>query len=148
MSKDYPLTAEEFETIYSKVPRLTVEVIVQENGAIFLSKRSIEPCKGQWHIPGGTVYFGEALLVAVRRIAKRELKIDVERAVVVGYVEYPSHYENGLDSPVGIVFRVASFDGEIMTNSEATDSGWFKKAPKNMHADQDKFLLEHNYLEA
>ena len=106
-STEHPLSKVEFDTVYSKVPRLTVEVIISnEAGSIYLTKRALEPCKGQWHLPGGTVSFGELLFEAVRRIAKRELGIDVIKADSVGYIEYPSHFENGLDSPVGIVFEV------------------------------------------
>jgi myo-inositol-1(or 4)-monophosphatase len=48
MSKEkHPLTQQEFDSIYSKVPRLTVEVIVKDSKrGVFLTKRAIEPCKG------------------------------------------------------------------------------------------------------
>jgi 8-oxo-dGTP pyrophosphatase MutT (NUDIX family) len=145
----WPLKEEEFKSIYSKVPRLTVEIIVRnENGALYLTRRSIEPCKGQWHLPGGTVRFGEALLTAVRRIAMRELSIDILKTTNCGYIEYPSHYLRGLDSPVGLVFEVTDYSGNPAVNAEASDSGWFKKVPHDMHADQDVFLLEKGYLVA
>jgi ADP-ribose pyrophosphatase YjhB (NUDIX family) len=143
------LREEEYRYIYSKVPRLTVEIIVRdEGGALFLTRRSIEPCKGQWHLPGGTVRFGEALLIAVRRVAMRELSIDVRAAVNCGYIEYPSHYLSGLDSPVGLVFEVIDYSGNLAADTEASDSGWFTKLPHHMHADQDAFLLEKGYLVA
>lgn len=141
-----PLSQEEFDSIYSKVPRLTVEIIVRKGQAIYLTKRAIEPCKGQWHLPGGTVRFGEKLLDAVKRVAKRELDIDITKADLKGYIEYPSHYSNGLDSPVGIVFEVTKYDGELRQNHEASEGEWFTTMPQHMHADQDKFLLENSYL--
>ena len=148
MSKNqYPLTKKEFDTIYSKVPRLTVEIIVKnKDGAIYLTKRAIEPCKGQWHLPGGTVYFGESLFNAVKRIAARELNLKVLQADNKGYIEYPSHYLNGLDSPVGIVFEVLEYEGELWVDDEALEGDWFTKLPNNVHADQEKFLLKHKYL--
>jgi ADP-ribose pyrophosphatase YjhB (NUDIX family) len=82
-----PLTAEEFESIYSRVPRLTVDIVVRNSGgAVLLTKRTIPPCVGQWHLPGGTVRFGEALLDAVRRSAARELGIEVHQAAPNGYI--------------------------------------------------------------
>lgn len=144
-----PLEEEEYKYIYSKVPRLTVEIIVRdESGALYLTKRFVEPCKGQWHLPGGTVRFGEALLAAVHRVAMRELSIDVRTAINRGYIEYPSHYSSGLDSPVGLVFEVTDYGGTIAANDEASDSGWFTKLPQSMHADQDAFLLAKRYLAA
>ena len=144
---DNPLTPKEFEDIYSKVPRLTVEIVIKNNdGAIYLTKRAIEPCKGQWHLPGGTVRFGEPIQDAVKRIAKRELSISVNTMSNAGYIEYPSHYKNGLDSPVGIVFEVGFFSGTLKPNKESQGADWFTKTPENLHADQDSFLISHGYL--
>ena len=144
---DWPLNKEEFKYVYSKVPRMTVEIIVRdESGALYLTRRSIDPCKGQWHLPGGTVQFGESLIAAVRRVAMRELSINVRKADNRGYIEYPSHYLNGLDHPVGLIFEVDDYSGDLVANAEASDSGWFTKPPDDMHADQDKFLLANGYL--
>jgi ADP-ribose pyrophosphatase YjhB (NUDIX family) len=143
----YPLVKKEFDDIYSKVPRLTVEIILRNKGGeVYMTKRAIEPCKGQWHLPGGTVYFGESLLEAVRRVALRELGIKVQNATNTGYIEYPSHYLNGLDSPVGIVFEVTSYTGEPKVDDEAIAGNWFSELPANTHADQDTFLIQNDYL--
>jgi ADP-ribose pyrophosphatase YjhB (NUDIX family) len=140
MSNKYPLSEEEFWAIYKKVPRLTVEVVMLSNEGVLLTLRDIEPCKGLWHLPGGTVYFGEKLSDAIKRIAKRELNIRVKDAKLLGYIEYPSHYENGLDHPVGLAFKVLDWVGEIRPNIEAKNYAWFKKLPPNMHGDQSDFL--------
>jgi ADP-ribose pyrophosphatase YjhB (NUDIX family) len=145
----HPLNEEVYKYIYSKVPRLTVEIIVRDEiGAVYLTRRSIEPCKGQWHLPGGTVRFGEALLTTVRRVTMRELSIDVRKATSQGFIEYPSHYLHSLDSPVGLVFEVTDYSGSLVVNAEASDGDWFKTLPHGMHADQDAFLLENGYLVA
>lgn len=144
---NHPLSQQEFDSIYSRVPRLTVEIIVKNHrGEIFLTKRAIEPCKGMWHLPGGTVRFGELMSEAVKRIAARELSVEVEELVNKGYIEYPSHFLHDMDSPVGIVFEVTKFSGDLSVNSESENSGWFTKIPENMHADQDDYLLKHGYL--
>lgn len=143
------MTPEEFDAIYARVPRLTVEIILRnDEGQLYLTLRDIEPCKGQWHLPGGTVRFGEPMAEAVRRIAARELGIDVTGSTQTGYVEYPSHYRHGLDSPVGIVFEVGSYAGSITPNEEAADGSWFSVMPQNMHADQDEYLMTRGYLQA
>src|SRR6478736_6763167 len=72
---------------------------------VLLMLRDIPPNVGAWHIPGGTVLFGERLTDAVGRVARDELGIEVTVGDLLGYIEYPSHYENGLDSPVGLAFR-------------------------------------------
>jgi ADP-ribose pyrophosphatase YjhB (NUDIX family) len=144
---DHLLSQQEFDEIYSKVPRLTVEIIVNDAArGVYLTKRAIEPCKGQWHLPGGTVRFGEPLIEAVKRIALRELGMHVQQTHLVGYIEYPSHYEHGLDSPVGIAFEVTPAVKELKPNDEAADNGWFTELPSPMHAEQDVFLIAHNYF--
>ena len=134
------LSEEEYWSIYRKVPRLTVEIVITSGEGIYLTLRRIEPCKGLWHLPGGTVRFGERLIEAVRRIARRELGIEVEYAEMKGYIEYPSHYLCGLDCPVGIAFVVKSYAGTIAPNEEASQGGWFTKLPENMHEEQKDFL--------
>ena len=147
MADEFPLTKEEFDSIYSRVPRLNVEIILQGPDGIYLTKRDIEPCKGQWHLAGGTVYFGETLFESVKRIAKRELGIDVKTAEIIGYIEYPSHFTKGLDHPFGVAFKITDYTGEIKANKEANAAGWFKKLPKPMHTDQDKFLIKNKLIQ-
>ena len=142
-----PLSAAEYEYLYSRVPRLTVDlVLLNGSGAVFLAKRAIQPCQGLWHLPGGTVRYAEPLIDAVRRVARREIGIDVGAAKGNGFIEYPSHYLNGLGSPVGIVFEVTSFTGDVQVNLEAEDGRWFSHVPAGMHADQDAYLIEGGYL--
>lgn len=144
---EHPLSQKEFNSIFSKVPRLTVEIIVRnDSGEIYLTERAIEPCKGKWHLPGGTVRFGEPMTDAVKRIANRELNIHAITMKNVGYIEYPSHFQNGLDSPVGIVFEVTNFTGLPALNTESQKGRWLKSIPKNMHEEQDVFLVDSKYL--
>jgi ADP-ribose pyrophosphatase YjhB (NUDIX family) len=144
MVDKHPLSQKEFWEIYKKVPRLTVEIIIRSDDGIFLTLRNIEPCSGLWHLPGGTVRFGEKLLEAVSRVAKRELDIEVQDTKLLGYIEYPSHYENDLDSPVGIAFEVTKFDGQLKPNAEAKDCGWFDQLPSAMHQEQQDFLRQYS----
>lgn len=141
------LSESEYRFVYSKVPRLTVEILLRRGeGCVYLTKRAGGPCRGLWHIPGGTVRFAERLNVALGRIAASELSIHVVSSEMVGVVEYPSHFEQGLDSPVGLVFEVGEYEGSPRRNDEASDAGWFEELPEPMHRDQDVFLLEGGYV--
>jgi ADP-ribose pyrophosphatase YjhB (NUDIX family) len=135
-----PLPKEEFDAIYSRVPRLTVEVVISspERG-VLLSLRDIEPCKGMWHLPGGTVRFGEPLVEAVGRVARDELGLRVEAGEMLGYIEYPSHYENGLDCPVGVAFA-ARIEERLAADRTRLNVEWFNALPDNMHDEQKDFL--------
>jgi ADP-ribose pyrophosphatase YjhB (NUDIX family) len=132
------LPQDEFDRIFSRVPRLTVEVLItSEERGVLLALRDVDPCRGMWNLPGGTVRFGERLADAVRRVAARELDVSVRVGSLVGYIEYPSHYEHGLDSPVGLVFRAEPLDPALPRGR------WFKALPENMHQEQKEFLLDH-----
>ena len=73
-----PLPQDEFDWIFSRVPRLTVEVVMASSDrGVLLALRDFGPCKGLWHLPGGTVRFGEPVTGAVRRVALDELGLTV-----------------------------------------------------------------------
>jgi ADP-ribose pyrophosphatase YjhB (NUDIX family) len=130
----------EYDAIFSRVPRLCVEIVIASaGGGVLLTRRQIPPNVGAWHIPGGTVLFGERLVDAVNRVARRELGIDVEVGELLGYIEYPSHYENGLDSPVGLAFACAIAEGSAATRLPA-EAEWFTRLPDGLYAEQAAFL--------
>ena len=142
----HPLSEQEFHEIYAKVPRLTVEVVIQSPLGILLTKRTGGPCSGLWHIPGGTVRFGEPLVEAFTRVASVELGLEVEAGPLLGYIEYPSHYLSGLDSPVGIAF-LCHVDGDVGLMADGTSGrSWFTAPPEPMHTEQVDFLTEHGLL--
>ena len=139
-----PLPQAEYEAIYAKVPRLTVEVVISSPHGVLLTRREMGPCQGLWHIPGGTVRFGEPLTDAVRRVAGQELDIEVTADRLLGYIEYPSHLARGVDWPVGIAFRAemaTSSAGRPWARPEV--AGWFSRLPDEMHDEQKEFLKAH-----
>jgi len=132
----------EFDSIFSRVPRLCVEVvIVAPELGVLLVRRDIPPNVGAWHIPGGTVLFGEPLVQTVRRVARDELGLEVAVGQLLGYIEYPSHYNNGLDSPVGLAFASdvvpASPSGEELPDG----CEWFTGLPEGLYEEQRDFLV-------
>jgi ADP-ribose pyrophosphatase YjhB (NUDIX family) len=142
------LPKEEYDAIYRRVPRLSVEVIVTtpERGVV-LALRDIPPNVGAWHIPGGTVLFGEPVAEAVRRVALDELAMEVVIGELLGYIEYPSHYENGLDCPIGLAFRCTPL-GDPDAIELPDGCRWFTRLPHGLYAEQRAFLSEHLGLPA
>jgi ADP-ribose pyrophosphatase YjhB (NUDIX family) len=138
-----PLPQEEFHRIFSRVPRLTVEVVIATaDRGVLLALREFGPCQGLWHLPGGTVRFGEPAIAAVRRVARDELGVAVDVGALLGYIEYPSHYENGLDSPVGLAFRAGVAGGMPEVGALRSQCAWFPVLPANMHEEQISFLAD------
>ena len=136
-----PLSEQEFHEIFSRVPRLTVEVVVRGPGGVLLTERASGPCAGLWHVPGGTVRFGEAVEAAVRRVGTDELGLAPSVGPFLGYIEYPSHYLHGLDSPVGLAFWCHVEDGQL--HDLGTRGVWCTEPPGPMHAEQVDFLAAH-----
>ena len=138
-----PLLQVEYEEIYAKVPRLTVEVVIVSPDGVLLARRQAGPCQGLWHIPGGTVRFGEPLNTAVHRVAEQELAIEVIVDSLLGYMEYPSHLERGVDWPVGIAFSVHLTPSSADHFRSTPDAvAWFAQLPDEMHDEQKLFLRE------
>ncbi|QQG44259.1 MAG: NUDIX domain-containing protein [Candidatus Roizmanbacteria bacterium] len=141
MQIDQPLTEEEFKSIYSKVPRLAVEVIIKTPEGIVLTLRSIEPYKGTWHIPGGTVYYKETINEAIERVAKEELGVEVNIDRLLGYIEYPGEAkERGFGWPIGLAFLCTAKSGTLHGSEQGKTVGIFKELPENMIKEQKEFL--------
>ncbi len=142
-----PLPKAEFDYVFSRVPRLTVEVVVFEQArGVVLSHRDIPPNIGALHIPGGTVRWGELVTDAYRRVALDELGVALEPDELLGYIEYPSHFENDLDSPVGLAFRARP----PLPGAAELPAGcdWYQTLPPALYAEQREFLARQFGLRA
>lgn len=88
-----PLSHEEFERIYTMVPRVTVEVVITSAKGVVLALRQEPSWNGLWHIPGGTILYKETVHQAVERIAYEELGVRVSMGEILGYIEYTTEEE-------------------------------------------------------
>jgi len=138
-----PFTIEEFEYIYSRVPRLTVEVVIKTDSGVVLSKRSIPPWIGQWHIPGGTVLYKEELEKATQRIAMDELGVSVDVERFLGFLYYPTEEkERGYGWSIGAAFLCKIVGGKLRGSEQGEDVRVFKDLPENTVVEQKEFLEE------
>ncbi len=141
------LPESEYQAVFQKVPRLTVEVVVISELGVLLARRIGGPCNGLWNIPGGTVRFAEPLTDAVQRVALDEIGAVVSIDAFLGYIEYPSHARQGLDSPVGLAFRThlaLPVDNAVATVPDRLD--WHSELPDEMHSEQRIFLRAHGLV--
>ena len=67
------------EKEYPKRPLVGVGAVIMDVNHILLIKRSQEPGKGKWSVPGGLVELGED----VRAAAKREIEEEVGLKIIV-----------------------------------------------------------------
>jgi ADP-ribose pyrophosphatase YjhB (NUDIX family) len=137
----------EYESIFRKVPRLTVEVVILSERNVLLARRVGGPCDRLWNLPGGTIRFAEPATDAVHRVALDEIGADVTIDDFLGYIEYPSHARRGLDWPVGLAFRThlaPAVDHALATAPDRLE--WFSQLPDEMHAEQRTFLRAHGLV--
>ena len=53
-----------------------VDILLIKDGSVLLTKRTINPHKGSWHLPGSIIRKNETMKQTVRRTAKKELNIN------------------------------------------------------------------------
>jgi 8-oxo-dGTP diphosphatase len=105
------------------MPIATVAAIIQnEAGKILLTRRNIEPFKGQWCLPGGHIDENEKVLDAVIREAKEETGLDFEAEFFVYADEIlPEHGWHA----VVLVFAGRGKGKVAAQEREVTDIEWF-----------------------
>lgn len=146
-NKINPLSSVAFKEIYSRVPRLCIEVVIQNEKGVLLTLRKHQAFNGKWHFPGGTVFFRETLEQAVKRIAKDELGIDVSVEELLGYLEYFSEVkERGYGYSVGLAFLCQTDATSFVLNDQASEVQFFTEIPENTVVEQ-KELLEFMFTQ-
>jgi ADP-ribose pyrophosphatase len=117
---------------YPAGPRVGAGAIVIHEGKILLVKRGVEPGKGLWAIPGGTLRLGETL----RECAAREILEETGVTIAVGECVYVFDLiERDEDGKIRFHFVVADFaalyvSGEPQGADDADGAGWF--APEDL----------------
>jgi ADP-ribose pyrophosphatase YjhB (NUDIX family) len=140
-----PLSQAEYDQIYRKVPRLKVELVIVSAEGVLLMRLESGAGHELWHIPGGTVRYGELLAEAVCRVAREELAIDVTVDRFLGHVEYPSRLQAGRDWPVGVAFMLRMAPASARRFEPKPDAlEWFDHLPDDMDAEQRRFLADHH----
>ncbi len=142
MPKKLPF--ETYKMIYSQVPRLCVEVVVPTPQGVLLTKRSIEPYKGMWHLPGGTVLLGETMEDAVKRVAKEEVNIEVSDIKLIAPLYYSDEEKvKGFGWTISIAFLVSGDTTTAKGSEQGEEFAFFPKVPQNTVPDQKIFLQKH-----
>ena len=127
------LTKKTFKTILDNTPLLCVDIVVRHKGKYLLVKRKNWPLKGIFWLPGGRVFKGETIAMAVKRKNKEETRLKVKLIRPLGYFEYffKSHelsLKNGYH-PVSIVYLVEPLSLKIKLDKQSSDWKFAKKLP-------------------
>lgn len=137
------LPFEEFKSIYSKVPRLCVDLVIKNDQGVVFSKRSIPPAVGMWHFPGGTVLLRETIQDAVKRIAQDELGIDVEIIKLLGYIEFFKDKPQGTEiygQSVSLALLAHPLSDQIRGSDQGKEVKFFTTIPEDTILEHKLFL--------
>ena len=128
------LSNKDFKMVYELIPRVCVDVVIHnKHGEFVLIKRNIEPDFGKWHLPGGSVFFGETLVQAAIRKAKEETNVDVSIYEVPFYREFIGDYQiKGYEHIIDFFTSGMYLKGKLKPDKNASDIKFFTKIPKDI----------------
>lgn len=135
------LSEKDYKNIFSKVPRLCVDLLVKVDNGVLLSKRLIPPFKNFWHFPGGRVFYRESVEKAIQRTAKAELGVSVKIKKLIGFMEFLK--DGKFVHSVSLVFLVIPNSKDIKGGKQAKEFKIFDSIRQDIHPVQKKFLAKH-----
>ena len=121
---------------YPLEPRVGVGAITIKDGKVLLVKRGVEPSKGLWAIPGGTLKLGETL----QECAAREIMEETGIQIKVGDCIYVFDFiERDNERKIKFHYVIVDFAAEYVAGvpqgaDDALEARWlspeeFKKLP-------------------
>ncbi|MGF3522070.1 MAG: NUDIX hydrolase [Candidatus Bathyarchaeia archaeon] len=113
-----------------------VDGVCTKDGKFLLLKRSVEPFKGKWHVPGGHVEDNEPLKEALKREFKEETNLTINVGDIIAY----RTEETADQTKIIIAFQVTPLTTQIQLNSEHDAHGWFTQFPEDCVYNYQKHL--------
>lgn len=147
------LSSLDYATIFSKVPRVCVDVVVRDaHDRVLLTKRTINPYVGSWHLPGGGIIKGETIFDAARRHVAKEVGSTLIFPEIVGAHEmtaepYDCEGNTFVMHSVCVMVRGKLFFDRFFKGAECSEASWFATLPAtDMHPIQAEWLVNRGYL--
>ena len=133
-----------FATCLENIPQPCVDLVVEYEDGILLTRRQNEPAKGEWFWPGSRLYKGERLDDAATRIAEEELGLALVETERLGVSEHfwDTSSIDGVDSrhTIPIVYRVVPDDRAKITLDNQHDAYRVVTEPP---ADANQYVSEY-----
>lgn len=128
-----------------KNPIPTVDAIIQNSTSILLVKRSKDPFKNQFALPGGFVNEGETIEEAIKREVYEETSLEVHPIDILGVYSDPKRDPRG--HMMTVVFIVLIIKGNPSAGDDAKEISWIPIQKINdIEIAFDHKLVIHDYL--
>jgi 8-oxo-dGTP diphosphatase len=105
-------------------PWLTVDAVIEKDGALLLVKRGRPPFEGSYALPGGFVEAGETVEEAVMREAREETGLRTRVSRLLGIYSDPERDPRG--HTVSAVFVLEVAGGKLRGGDDAAEAAFFE----------------------
>ena len=112
---------------YYRNPVPAVCCFVMRDGDLLLGRRGVDPCRGEWALPGGFMELGETTEEAVKRELLEETGIEADELRLVG-ISTQQNVVNGAVTVIG--YSVESWRGNLKPGSDVTDLHFFSSTDR------------------
>jgi len=129
-------SSEEYNKFRKFFPFSCVDVLLFKDDAILLTKRTRNPYKDYWHLPGHMIRKNETMKQAVKRAAKDELNLNITIKKYVGVYESLNSFRHDISH--GFIVSVRS--GQIRTDFQSKELKFFKRIPTNTIPHQRRMI--------
>lgn len=97
-------------------------IVTDVSGRLLLVKRSVDPKKGFWCLPGGFMELGESPDASALRELKEETGLEGEIHRLFDVISHPNPF---YDTVLIICYTVSRFSGEPVAGDDASDARFF-----------------------
>lgn len=117
----------------------SVDLVVMYSGGVVLGRRSNEPAKGSWFLPGGRLQKGERLEETVHRVAEEEvgLEVTIRQQTAVHDHFYDVHDVDGVVTKQyvshGFLVEAAAGSSPVAADDQHDEVKVFFDRPKYCH---------------
>jgi len=129
---------EEYQRFRNYFPFCCVDLVIFKNKSVLLTKRTCNPYKGKWHLPGSMIHKNERMKDAVRRSAKEELNLDVKIEKYLGVYESLNSFRHDVSHG----FIVCVLSGKLKLDFQSSKLKFFKKIPNNVLPHHRKIIRD------
>jgi len=140
-----------YNQIKRQFPIVAVELlIINSDNNVLMLKRSNEPAKDSWWIPGGRILFGESKMDAAKRLLKDECGInllDIKEFTTVDYLVNNST-ENYSQHIMSSVYQIKVSGFNIKIDNQSSEYSWRTPSEWLKYVNHDFLINILNQLES